>query len=233
MRTRAWRVVVLAFLAGVVASGCKQTVKMRVDGSLRRVRPVLSPGDVIEWDGIRRDQLKWRFGENPCDPSDLVKCKIRKGTGGVFNYECPEASPCDPEIAVDETGGTVTPTGVPHVSSTSGATSSGAGGFDAGAVSTAADIVPIWFHCSQTAVEFEPEHSLHVGDVVSWTPHGLGGAAWQVTFTDQMATCGNTSPISQNGGSCKLQVAGNDQPYTFKLENTACNGTTPQKLTVQ
>ena len=180
-RSRARLLAVVMILAACGAAGCHNKVRMKYDARHQMIVPVLSTGDVIEWNSVDEDNIHWEFNNNPCEKgSPKGECKIAAGhSGKIFSFKCKDNS-CDPEIAVDDSAGTMLTYG------TRGR----------GQATSASGVKRIKFGCDGDELKITDASNISPGDVVDWLPVGLAKAEWSVKFQHQPQSevCGHDDP---------------------------------------
>jgi hypothetical protein len=92
-------------LLSMITASCTSTVHMRYAPDTKKVRPVLKTGDTITWEV----PIEWIYpDENPCEADRFTAsrgkvCKIRSDVKpSIHSYDCNAATPCDPDIAIDD-----------------------------------------------------------------------------------------------------------------------------------
>jgi hypothetical protein len=217
-------VAVVAFLTAWTLYGCSQPagvtpstaakkppmygdLKMKYRADLRKVLPVISPGATLDAEGSPH----W-LGGTPC-MNTSGPCMIKvTGNGKVYRFRCAPATPCDPDILVDDGSG---PGGPPIVKGA--------------AVSAAAISATVAIYCDQndanqyqTFVDPDDLTSVHRGDTVGWAvigDVGTSGVMWHLSLT--ASDCSDyTGQINQDNPTCRIAAA--ETHYTAIVTSAMC-----------
>jgi len=227
MKLRSSILVVLAL--SMITAGCATTVHMRYSSDMKKVIPVLRPGDTISW----QVPVAWVFpDENPCEPGRFTatggtECKIRRGVApSTHSYDCDPATPCDPDIAVDDDFRNLLPVKRLMAPAT--------------AAAARAPDVSVYLRCLSGATDIRfPEMKPAVGETLQWRSTGsntLNGWKVELQGANRDKLCaGGAYEFAQDHEACKVMALPTGGPsIEYTVTSTNCGAPpAPGKVTPQ
>jgi hypothetical protein len=213
----AWILVALlvgiAIGVAITRSLTKNDIYVKVDPTSKRALLNPQKGDVVhfrtplnnKWAGV---PPQWVFNQSPCsEKAGSDTCTVT-ATANNYSYDCPNTTPCDPEVPIGNDVGSNK-------------------GNPAGANNSTAQPVIVDIGCNGNSAALKPQAvsvSIAAHGAIDWSLIG-NSTDWNVANWTPSSPC-QESTINQGATLCTLKVSPSATPYAYTATVNSCSNPT-------